>query len=642
MAVPQKPRAARGATKETSSPQTEAPASSAPQASAFEQMGAAFRLPGVDIESLKAQWQAQLSKLPGFSPDLFQSWVQQAPMTGLNVPGLKPVQQAVDAVSHSVSGDLQSLASLKVDPDTLKSIQSEYIQRATELWNQALTKPEALTVKDRRFAAPEWSQSPASAFMASMYLLNAQTMQRLADSLDGAEKARERVRFAVQQWSAAASPSNFLALNPEALKKAVETKGESIQQGIQHLLGDIRQGHLSMTDESVFEVGKNVATTPGTVVYENGFFQLIEYTPITDKVHATPFLFVPPCINKYYILDLQPDNSVVRHLLSEGHRVFMVSWVNPDESLAQATWDDYIEHGVIQAIDVTREITGAEQINALGFCVGGTMLGVALATLAAKGRKPVASLTLLTSFLDFSHTGILDIFIDEAMVRMREMTMGPDSPQRGGLMKGGDLASTFAFLRPNDLVWNYVVGNYLKGEMPPAFDLLYWNSDSTNLPGPYYAWYLRNTYLENNLVKPGAVTVCGEPLDLRRLDMPTFIYGSREDHIVPWESAYGSTQVVTGPRTFVLGASGHIAGVINPPAKKKRSHWVTGAKVKQLPTDANAWLASADEQPGSWWTVWADWLRDHAGPMVAAPKQAGSRKYPAIEAAPGRYVLRKA
>ena len=209
-------------------------------------------------------------------------------------------------------------------------------------------------------------------------------------------------------------------------------------------------------------------------------------------------------------------------------------------------------------------------------------------------------------------------------------------------MKGGDLASTFAFLRPNDLVWNYVVGNYLKGEMPPAFDLLYWNSDSTNLPGPYYAWYLRNTYLENNLIKPGAVTVCGEPVDLRLIDIPTFIYGSREDHIVPWESAYASTQVVSGPRTFVLGASGHIAGVINPPAKKKRSHWVTGAKVKQLPTDAQTWMASAQEQPGSWWTAWADWLSEHAGPMVAAPKQAGSRKHPAIEAAPGRYVLRKA
>ena len=604
-------------------------------------MGAAFRLPGVDIEALKAQWQAQLSKLPGFSPDLFQSWVQQSPMAGLNVPGLKPVQQAVDAVSHSVSDDLQSLAGLKVDPDTLKTIQSEYLQRATELWNQALTKPEALTVKDRRFAAPEWSQSPASAFTASMYLLNAQTMQRLADSLTGVEKARERVRFAVQQWSAAMSPSNFLALNPEALKKAVETKGESIQHGIQHLLGDIRQGHLSMTDESVFEVGKNVATTAGTVVFENAYFQLIEYTPITAKVHATPFLFVPPCINKFYILDLQPDNSVVRHLLSEGHRVFMVSWVNPDESLAQATWDDYIEHGVIQAIDVTREITGVDQINALGFCVGGTMLGVALAILAAKGRKPVASLTLLTSFLDFARTGIMDIFIDEAMVRMREMTMGPDSPQGGGLMKGGDLASTFAFLRPNDLVWNYVVGNYLKGEMPPAFDLLYWNSDSTNLPGPYYAWYLRNTYLENKLVKPGAVTVCGEKIDLRKVDIPVYIYGSREDHIVPIGGSYASTQVLPGKKRFMMGASGHIAGVINPPAAKKRAHWVRDDG--KYPSDVNEWIAGATETPGSWWTDWADWLKSQAGKQVAAPKRYGrGTDYAAIEPAPGRYVKAKA
>ena len=655
MAVPQKPRTARGAAQKTSKTgaaqtatqtdtqaQPQATDHAAPQPSAFEQMGAAFRLPGVDFEAMKAKWQSQLSQLPGFSPDLFQSWVQQAPMAGLNEPACDPIQQATKALGQSMSGDLKSLAALKMEPEALKAIQEEYLQRATELWNRVLTQPESLTVKDRRFAAPEWSQNPTNAFMASMYLLNAQTMQRMADSLSGAEKSRERVRFAVQQWSAAMSPSNFLALNPEALKKAVDTKGESIQQGIEHLLGDIRQGHMSMTDESVFEVGKNVATTPGQVVFENDYFQLIEYTPITDKVHAKPFLFVPPCINKFYILDLQPENSLVGHLLSEGHRVFMVSWVNPDENLSKATWDDYIEHGVIQAIDMTREITGAEQINALGFCVGGTMLGVALAVLAAKGRKPVASLTLLTAFLDFSSTGILDIFIDESSVHMREMSIGACSPQGGGLMKGGDLASTFAFLRPNDLVWNYVVGNYLKGEMPPAFDLLYWNSDSTNLPGPYYAWYLRNTYLENNLIKPGAVTVCGEPVDLRLIDIPTFIYGSREDHIVPWESAYASTQVVSGPRTFVLGASGHIAGVINPPAKKKRSHWVTGAKVKQLPTDAQTWMASAQEQPGSWWTAWADWLSEHAGPMVAAPKQAGSRKHPAIEAAPGRYVLRKA
>jgi polyhydroxyalkanoate synthase len=263
--------------------------------------------------------------------------------------------------------------------------------------------------------------------------------------------------------------------------------------------------------------------------------------------------------------------------------------------------------------------------------------------LAARGEKPVESLTLLTAYLDFADTGVMDVFVDEAMVRMREMTIGAESPQGGGLMKGADLAATFSFLRANDLVWNYVVGNYLKGEMPPAFDLLYWNSDSTNLPGPMYCWYLRNTYLENKLSTPGAVTVCGEPLDLRRLDMPTFVYGSREDHIVPWQAAYASTQLVSGERRFVLGASGHIAGVINPPAKKKRSHWQSSSSLaRSLPASSKAWLDAADEVPGSWWPVWSEWLGEHAGGMVAAPRQLGSKQHPPIEAAPGRYVLRKA
>ncbi|MGC4063017.1 MAG: class I poly(R)-hydroxyalkanoic acid synthase [Aquabacterium sp.] len=544
-------------------------------------------------------------------------------------------------MSASLGSTLTSIAGLHVPSEQLQSIQQAYLQQASALWNHALDKPDEIKPSDRRFAAPEWSSNPASAFMASMYLLNARTLQRLADSLQGDEKARQRVRFAVQQWADAAAPSNFLAFNPEVLKKAVDTKGESLTLGLQHLLRDMRQGHVSQTDESLFEVGRNVATTAGAVVFENAFFQLIEYAPLTPKVHERPFLFVPPCINKYYILDLQPDNSLVRYMLSQGHRVFMVSWVNADESLAKASWDDYVEHGVMKAIDVTREIANVPQINALGFCVGGTLLATALATLAARGEKPVASLTLLTAFLDFVNTGIMDVFVDEAMVSMREMTIGPDSPQGGGLMKGADLAATFSFLRANDLVWNYVVGNYLKGELPPAFDLLYWNSDSTNLPGPMYSWYLRNTYLENKLCQPGAVSVCGVPLDMRRLDMPTFIYGSREDHIVPWDSAYASAQVVQGPKTFVLGASGHIAGVINPPEKKKRSFWQAGPLARALPATAKEWMTTAQEQPGSWWPTWSAWLDEHAGGMVAAPRQPGSRRYPPIEAAPGRYVLRK-
>ncbi len=552
-----------------------------------------------------------------------------------------PTIESTQVLTESLGASLQSIAGLTVPWDQMSRIQQEYVEQATTLWNQALEQPGQLKPDDRRFASPEWSNTPANAFMASMYLLNARTLQRMADSLSGDEKARDRVRFAVQQWVDAAAPSNFLALNPEAQRKAIETKGESITQGLQMLLGDIRQGHMSQTDESVFEVGRNVATSEGSVVFENEYLQLIEYKPLTDKVHALPLLIVPPCINKFYILDLQPDNSLVRFAVSQGHRVFVISWVNADDSLVQSTWDDYIDKGTIEAINVVREITGTEQINALGFCVGGTLLATALAVMDARGEKPVASLTLLTTFLDFVNTGALDLFVDEAMVQMRETSIGERSPQGGGLMRGGELAATFSFLRANDLVWNYVVGNYLKGEKPPAFDLLYWNADSTNLPGPMYCWYLRNTYLENKLAQPNALTVCGQPVDLRRLDMPTFVYGSREDHIVPWDSAYASTQLTQGPTTFVLGASGHIAGVINPPQKGKRSYWTSG-KPGPFPPTAKAWMATAKEHPGSWWTTWAEWLGKHAGKKIAAPKQLGSKKHRPIEPAPGSYVLRKA
>ena len=549
------------------------------------------------------------------------------------------MQKAMDSVPsvlmQGVPAVKDPFAGLQLDPAKLLEIQQSYLQQAGDLWNSGISAEAAQLkpVADRRFAGEAWNSNPVSHFCAASYMINAQALMGLAEAVEGDEKTRARVRFAVEQWLAASAPSNFLALNAEAQKKALDTQGQSIAQGLQNLMHDMRQGHVSMTDESVFEVGKNVATTEGAVVFENEFFQLLEYKPLTAKVHAKPFLLVPPCINKFYILDLQPDNSLIRYAVAQGHRTFVVSWRNPDESMQDKTWDDYIEHAAIQAIAVTQEITGAKDINALGFCVGGTILSTALAVLAARGEKPVASLTLLTSLLDFSDTGILDIFIDETAVKFREMQMGS-----GGLLKGQDLASTFSFLRPNDLVWNYVVGNYLKGETPPPFDLLYWNSDSTNLPGPFYAWYLRNTYFENSLVKRGKLTVCGEKIDLSKLDMPAYIYGSREDHIVPIGGAYASTQVLKGPRRFVMGASGHIAGVINPPAKKKRSHWI-GDK---LPVSHQAWLADATEHAGSWWPDWAAWLKRHAGPQIAAPKSYGSRKYKALESAPGRYVKAKA
>lgn len=526
-------------------------------------------------------------------------------------------------------------AQVQFDVEKLQALQQSYIAQASQLWSGGLSQAPQVP-KDRRFASENWAQNPLAAFTAAAYSLNSHALMGMAEAVQADEKTRQRIRFAVEQWVAAMAPSNFLALNPDAQKKALETKGESLSKGLQNMLQDMGKGYVSMTDESVFEVGKNVATTEGAVVYENDIFQLLEYKPLTEKVHERPFLLVPPCINKFYILDLQPDNSLIRYAVSQGHRTFVISWRNPDASCAHLTWDDYIERAVIEAIGVVQEIAGAAQINALGFCVGGTMLATALAVLAARGQKPVASATLLTTLLDFSDTGILDVFIDEAFVKSREAQMG-----QGGLLKGQELAATFSFLRPNDLVWNYVVGNYLKGETPPAFDLLYWNSDATNLPGPWYAWYLRNTYLENNLIQPGKLTVCGEKIDFGHLDLPVYIYGSREDHIVPINASYAATKVLPGDKRFVMGASGHIAGVINPPAKNKRSHWIRSDNA--LPQTLEDWIAGADEFAGSWWTDWAQWLKGHAGKQIAAPKRYGKgTKFKEIEAAPGRYVLQKA
>jgi polyhydroxyalkanoate synthase len=434
------------------------------------------------------------------------------------------------------------------------------------------------------------------------------------------------------------------------LKKLVDTQGESLRSGISMLVADALKGRISMTDESAFEIGRNVATSEGSVVFENEIIQLIQYKALTPTVHEKPLLIVPPCINKFYILDLQPENSLVRNAVNEGHTTFLISWRNPMAAQAALTWDDYIEDGIIEAIDVVRDIAKQKTIDMLGFCVGGTMLTTALAVLAARetgiDAQPAASLTLLTTLLDFSDTGILDVFVDEASVQQREKTIGGkgvDGHDGGvGLMPARDLATSFSFLRPNDLVWNYVVSNYLKGEPPPPFDLLYWNADSTNLPGPFFVWYLRNTYLENRLMQPGATTVRGVPVDLGAIKSPVFIYGSREDHIVPWPAAYASTQVLKGPKRFVLGASGHIAGVINPPSKKKRSHWTFDPPRGRFPADADAWMASATEVPGSWWTEWNAWLAGFAGKKVKARAGYGSARYKPIEPAPGRYVAVRA
>ncbi|HTD90670.1 MAG TPA: alpha/beta fold hydrolase, partial [Burkholderiales bacterium] len=358
-----------------------------------------------------------------------------------------------------------------------------------------------------------------------------------------------------------------------------------------------------------------------------------------ETVHARPLLMVPPCINKFYILDLQPENSLVRYAVEQGNTVFMVSWRNVPPDMGKVSWDDYVAKGVIAAIDAARRIGGVKKINALGFCVGGTLLATALAVLRAKRKNPVASLTLLATMLDFCDTGELSVFVDKAYVERREREFAD-----GGVLQGRELAITFASLRANDLIWNYVVNNYLKGKTPEPFDLLYWNSDSTNLPGTMYAWYVRNTYLENRLCVPGALKVCGVPVDLTRLDLPAYLLATREDHIVPWKTAYASTPLLQGKQTFVLAASGHIAGVVNPASRNKRNYWVGGTDGTDgtKGADADAWLASAASHPGSWWKHWSAWLKRHAGKAIPARTALGGAGYTEIEAAPGRYVREKA
>ena len=553
--------------------------------------------------------------------------------------GQDMAKQFMDYLGKANPGGVAAPPAL--DPQAMTALQKSFAEQQLALWQSVLGKhqgqqesfkvmPEA---GDRRFSAPEWRDNPMYDYLHQAYLLNTRYLKELVELAPAQDaKSKEKLRFFARQVSDALAPSNFAATNPEFVKQALDTKGQSITDGINNLIKDFEKGRISMTDESVFEVGRNIATTEGAVVYENEVMQLIQYVPLTAKVGVRPLLVVPPCINKFYIMDLQPENSLIRYMVEQGNTVFLVSWRNPQEAQGHLGWDDYLEQGPIAALRVVQEITKVKQVNALGFCVGGTILTSALGVLKARGETPVASLTLLTTLLDFSDTGEIGLFIDEQGVAAREATIG-----QGGLLPARDLQNTFSFLRANDLVWNYVTGNYLKGQKPAAFDLLYWNSDSTNLPGKFACWYMRNMYLENKLRVPGALTMCGEQIDLAQLDMPVYLLATREDHIVPWQSAYQSTRILGGKIRFVLGASGHIAGVINPASKNKRSYWVND----DVAVDAEAWLASAEENKGSWWSDWAAWLQPLSGEQ-RAPRKPGTTKYKPIEPAPGRYVKERA
>jgi len=572
--------------------------------------------------------------------ELAQRW-QQAAQTWARwwlqaMPVAAPVEHAQAAPSAWFA---------RIEGDALAVLNAKYQPTFEALWAAAKTLdpiaaaegrarlPELVEPSpgDRRFSAAEWSEHPFFSLMKQSYLLASRYLTELAALAPLSDDAGRRLSFVTRQYVDALAPTNFPATNPEVLRRALATDGASITQGASNLIADVRRGRITMSDTSAFEVGRNIAVTPGDVVFRNDLIELIQYAPTTPRVHRRPLVIVPPCINKYYILDLQPSNSFVRWTVEQGITVFMLSWRNIPPELGQLTWDHYIEDGVITALRVASEIARTRTVNALGFCVGGTLLASALAVLAARKKRPVRSATLLTTMLDFADPGEIGVYVSREYLAAREPAL-----LAGARVHGAELAGAFASLRANELVWNYVVRNYLKGETPPAFDLLHWNSDSANLPGPMYVYYLRNLYLDNRLRERGALTMAGERIDLGRITAPMFVLASRDDHIVPWRSAYKTSGILGGDdMTFVLAASGHIAGVVNPPAANRRNYW-TNPLITEDPDD---WLERAQSIPGSWWPQWFTWLARHAGAMKRAPRRTGSDSYPSLVPAPGLYVM---
>jgi polyhydroxyalkanoate synthase subunit PhaC len=485
---------------------------------------------------------------------------------------------------------------------------------------------------DRRFNDEAWSHSPYYDLLKQSYLLNSKQLSEFVDQAQVDDRSKLQLRFYARQFIDAMSPSNFPATNPEVIRTAIRTRSASLTAGMQNLIGDLQKGRITRVDEAVFEVGRNLAVTPGEVVFQNELIQLIQYTPQTPAVEKTPLLIVPPCINKYYLLDLGAGNSFVEYAVAQGHQVFLISWRSAVAETQYRTWDDYLMLGPLKAIEVVRDIANVDKVHALGFCVGGTILSCAAGVLAARGEDKLVTMTLLTTMIDFADTGEIGLLINQASAVLREATIGS-----GGILPGKELAFTFGTLRANDLIWRYVIDSYMKGAPPETFDLLYWDSDSVSLPGPMYCWYTRNTYIENKVKEPGATTQCGMRIDLSKAKIPLYLLASREDHIVPWQSAYRSKGLIGKDPRFVLAASGHVAGVINPPARKKRNYWTH----EDLSCEAGEWLEKAEKKPGSWWPDWDAWMKRHSNGTVPPPTQPGSARYQVLEKAPGRYVKQK-
>ena len=519
----------------------------------------------------------------------------------------------------------------------ISEIQSRYLQRQMELWTSMwLRKPGDETKRvaepqksDRRFNAPEWQEYPLFDYIKQAYLLTSKALLEAVESANLEDKTKQEMLFFTKHFTDAMSPTNYALTNPEVLALAKETQGQNFADGLKNLAEDLKKGHISLSDDTAFEVGENLGNTPGAVVYQNDLIQLIQYQPTTDKVREIPLLIVPSVVNKFYILDLTPESSFVRYFVSQGYTVFILSWRNISPDLQHLTWDDYVEKGVMQAIDTTRAITKQDKINALGYCVGGALLACALAVFDAKRKHPVASMTQLISMLDYAEPGEIGVYLSRVFPAERRRVLA-----KGGVVSGKELTRTFSSLRANDLVWSFVVNNYLKGKTPDAFDLFYWNTDDSNLPGPMFYSFVHNCYMENKLIKPGAMTVCNTPIDLRKIDLPTYIFAAVDDHLVPWKSGYESVNLLGGKIDFVLGGGGHITGPINPVSKNKRNYWIDG----KLSNNPDEWLASARANDGSWWPHYSAWLQKHSGKEIAARKKLGSSAHPEIEAAPGRYV----
>ena len=517
----------------------------------------------------------------------------------------------------------------------------DYVRLWQSSWLKLLgmeTKPVAEPAKgDSRFKDEDWDSNFLFDFVKQSYLIAARQIQHAVANVDGLpEESQKKVAFFTRQYVDALAPSNFILTNPQVLRETVSSGGQNLVKGLNNLLADIEKGEgqlrISMTDESAFQLGKNVATTPGKVVFQTDLMQLIQFSPTTREVYRRPLVIIPPWINKYYILDLRERNSFIKWATDQGHTVFVLSWVNPDARLAQKGFDDYMLEGTLAALDAVERATGERKINFIGYCLGGTLLGCTLAWLAAKGEDRVGCSTYFVSLLDFSAPGELGVFIDEQQVQALERKMN-----ERGYLEGSEMAGTFNLLRANDLVWSFVINNYLLGKDPFPFDLLYWNSDSTRMPARMHSFYLRNMYMKNLLGTPGGITLAGVPIELSKVKLPAYFISTVEDHIAPWKTTYRGARYLGGPVRFVLGGSGHIAGIVNPPAAKKYHYWTNEA----LPETPEQWFEGATQHPGSWWDDWQAWMdARNAGEKVPA-RVPGDGKLKVLEDAPGSYVMQR-